>query len=647
VRRLTLRQRLRYRFDNLMARGARAQVLMLALLSLALILATAIAVRVAGLVPLDNNGQPAPESFVQNVWRALNRTIDTGNVGGDQGSWPFLVIMMLATFGGIFVVSAFIGIVSAALEKKVESLRKGKSLVAEHRHTVVLGYTPKIHTLLAELAEANANVPHACVVILADRDKVEMDDEIRQRLRKRLKVVTRSGSPMSVADLEIANLSTAKAVIVMSPEHDGDGEPLQPHESDTIVLKTLLAITKDPAWQGHEFHVVAELLDEKIMQVARMVVGERAALLLAPPLIGRLLVQTGRKAGLSAVFTELLDFGGSEIYIQPEPALAGKRFRDALAAYDDSALIGLLAADGRLLLPPAFDYALQAGDQVIAISEDDDTVVVNGRGRFAGDDALLVREVVPMTKRAERNLVLGTSERLSLVLRELAPYTSEGSVTLVVGEDDALGREAAEEATRDYAHLGVVFRHGDITDRAELDRLEVATFEHVLVLSETAGRHPDVADARTMVTLLHLRDIIRRSGKTVPVTSEILEIQNRELAAVAEADDFIVSNTLVALMVAQLAENRHLVRVFDELFTYGGHDIRIKPADQYVVPDAEVDFYAVLEAAARRDEIAIGYRMGARAHDASHNFGVVVNPRKSDRIRLGHADQVVVLTQVS
>ncbi len=89
-----------------------------------------------------------------------------------------------------------------------------------------------------------------------------------------------------------------------------------------------------------------------------------------------------------------------------------------------------------------------------------------------------------------------------------------------------------------------------------LDTLDVTSFDHVLALSVTVGRTQEMADARTMVTLLHLRDLERIADKRVPITSEILDIGNRDLASVAEADDFIVSNTLVSLMVSQSPRTR-------------------------------------------------------------------------------------------
>jgi len=53
-----------------------------------------------------------------------------------------------------------------------------------------------------------------------------------------------------------------------------------------------------------------------------------------------------------------------------------------------------------------------------------------------------------------------------------------------------------------------------------------------------------------------------------------------------------------------------------------------------------------VEAAARRNEVFIGYRVGRRAKDPTKQFGVVVNPKKHVRLRLDANDQIIVLTQV-
>ncbi|HSD90775.1 MAG TPA: TrkA C-terminal domain-containing protein, partial [Kofleriaceae bacterium] len=573
------------------------------------------------------------------AWKALMHTMDAGTLGGDAGTWTFLLVLLFATIGGLFVVSALIGVLNQGFGQLLEQLRRGKSAVVEKDHTVILGWGPKIFTLLHELAEANKNVRNACVVILADRDKVEMDAEIAQAMKgKKLRVVTRRGSAMSMADVGLVGLVTSKAVIVLAPERDSNGTPLAPHESDTVVLKTLLAVGKIGA--GANLHIVAEIFDERTEPVARLVVGDKAALILAAPLVSRLLVQTGRQSGLSVVYTELLDFEGVEIYVKEEPRLAGKTFREAVFAYGTSTVLGVIAKHDEMLLPPPVDYVLAAGDRIVAISEDDDTLILDGAGTI--DDAAVLPQPLAVPRSAERTLVLGTSQRLPLVLRELDSYVAPGSETLVYGEAGQAALPA--RALETLQNMKVTIEEGDVTDRGLLASLDIARFDHILVLSEIEGRTQEMADARTTVTLLFLRELERLAGKKVPITSEILEIQSRDLAAVAEADDFIVSNTLVSLMVSQVAENRHLVRVFDELFTAGGYELYLKPAADYVKPGATT-FGTVCESALRRSEIAIGYRLATSARDPAASYGVVVNPDKRGKVTLGEADRVIVMAE--
>ncbi|MCE9572679.1 MAG: potassium transporter TrkA [Deltaproteobacteria bacterium] len=632
----SIRQRLRYRFDNLMARGTGAQILLLAVITVVLVLITAGAIEICDVVPEDDTGA---DSFGRLAWKSLNHALDAGAVGGDAGSWTFLIIMMLVTIGGLFVLSALIGILNNGFSALIESLRRGRSTVIERNHTVILGWSPKIHTLLSEFAAAGENQRNACVVVLANRDKVAMDADVAESLgSKRLRVVTRAGSPMNLGDLELASLETSKAVVVLAPETHPDGREMAPHESDTVVLKTLLAINK--AAGKLPLHVVAEIFDERTETVARMVVGANAALIVAPPLISRLLVQTGRQSGLSVVYTELLDFGGVEMYVKPEPGLTGQTFRDAVFAYDDSALLGVVTAEGQTLVPPPLDRRFAPGDQVVVISEDDDTALLNGKPVPVADGAIVAAPRQALRHR-ERTLVLGGSARLRRVLGELDAYVAPGSETIVVGDGEVL--TAAGDLGAGIKNMTVQPYAGDVTERGMLDRLNVAGFDHILLLSETAGRSQEMADARTMITLLHLRDIARIAGKAVPITSEILQIENRDLAAVAQADDFIVSNTLVSLLVSQVAENRHLVKVFEELFTAGGHEIYLKPAAEYVALGVDVPYQAVVEAALRRNEVAIGFRLAATARDAAASYGVTVSPSKSRPLRFAPGDKIIVV----
>ena len=107
------------------------------------------------------------------------------------------------------------------------------------------------------------------------------------------------------------------------------------------------------------------------------------------------------------------------------------------------------------------------------------------------------------------------------------------------------------------------------------------------------------ADTRTLVALLHLRKIAENTGKRVSVVSEMIDVRNRELAEVTRADDFVVSNKLVSLMLAQASENEYLSAIFDDLLDEKGSEIYMRPAADYVTTDKPVTFYTVAEAARR------------------------------------------------
>ena len=153
------------------------------------------------------------------------------------------------------------------------------------------------------------------------------------------------------------------------------------------------------------------------------------------------------------------------------------------------------------------------------------------------------------------------------------------------------------------------------------------------------------ADAKTLICLLHLRDIANKTNKNLSIVSEMLDNKNRALAEVTKADDYIVSDRIISLMLSQLSEKKELKKVFDILFEAEGSEIYLKPVTDYVRTGDPMNFYTVLESAAQKKQVAIGYRIHANANDASKAYGVVINPKKSDMIRFTSEDKIVVLAE--
>jgi ion channel POLLUX/CASTOR len=622
----TWRDRLRYAVDEFFARGTIALILGLFAVSVLIIMIIALAVAAAG----ANDGRP----FLELVWMGLLRTLDPGTMGADQGSPTFLGAMLAVTLGGIFVISALIGIINTGFQDRLAELRKGRSRVIETGHTVILGWNQQVFTILSELVAANANQRGRSVVVLADRGKLEMDDEIRTRIpnARGTKIVCRSGSPVDLDEIDIAGVQRSRSVIVLAPEVD---------EPDIEVIKTILAITNDPNRRLEPYHVVAEIHDATNLEAARLVGKDEVELVVVGDVVSRIIAQTCRQAGLSIVYGELLDFEGDEIYFSSQPALAGRTFGDAQPAFEESTLIGLATADGGVRLNPPASTVLGAEDRLILIAADDDAIRLrDGAAPAVENESIIVCIPTPVAR--ETTLVLGWNHRVLQIAHELDAYVAPGSGITVVTDDPAAPEQLDELRSR-ITNQKLQFVAKSSSNRTVLDALDVAGYQHVLVVSPIDRYDAQRADARTLVTLLHLRDIASIVGHPFSITSEMADVRNRSLAEVTRADDFIVSDRLISLLLTQVSENKQLNAVFADLFDAGGSEVYLRPVTDYVATGRPVSVATIVEAARRLDEVAIGYRIRSELNDASRAYGVHVNPRKSATVTFEPVDKVIVL----
>lgn len=624
----TFAERFRYWFDNWMSRGT---IALMALLGLATVLLVAvvggITVIVLAIIP-DRYNQFDEDFTPWDVfWGGLMRTLDPGTMGGDQG-WLFRLLMLVITIGGLIIVASLIGIISGAFDSKVEELRKGRSRVLETDHTLILGWSPKVFPIISEIVIANQSRGRSVIVVLADKDKVEMEDEIKAEVGAtgKTRVICRTGDPMSLTDLDIANPNGARSIILVAPEASPD--------PDADVMKSALALTNNPRRRPEPYHIVGELEHPSNLEVATLVGGAEAHWVLGDELIGRITVQSCRQSGLSVVYSELLDFDGDELYFTEQPGLYGRSYFETQLAFATCTVIGMVKG-GVVTLNPSDEAVYEPGDQLIVIAEDDSVIVTAAPGV---PDASAVSTTTPVAAQPERTLILGYNSGLAAMLKELNEYVAPGSVVSLVAD-------VKQPRLPSFDNLEVEFTRGDATSRALLDSIGVDSYDHIIVLAYKGTLDTQRADGKTLITLLQLRDIEVRTGVDLNIVSEMLDDRNRELAEVTNADDFIVSDKLISLMLSQVSESRQLTDVFEQLFSSSGSEIYLQPADLYVAPGAEVDFYTVLEAARRRGETAIGYRIEEFAHSSEHGYGVTVNPRKTDRLSLTATDRIIVLAE--
>lgn len=622
--RFSFRQRLRYRFDNSLSRGIWGVLAWLAVLALAFFLAIAIFILLTGIGP---GGQPT--TFPEAVWYALTRSLDPGTFSGDEGL-GFRLIMLVVTLVGIFLAAAIIGLVSSAIDNRLENLRRGRSLVIEEDHTLVLGASGKLIPIVRELIEANLSERGRAIVVLADRDPVEMSDEIRASIPdfKTSRLIVRSGNPTRLPDLQQGNPSSAKSIIVL---REG---------SDAHVVKSALgALRCLPA--DSTAHVIAEVEDPSTADALEAAGEGRIVAITSGKIVALIGAQVARFPGLGTVYEELLDFAGDELYTTPvTPAWSGKSFGQALLASSDSTIIGMRRADGSTIVAPGSSAVLADGDSLIAISEDDSRFVLDREPEPWSAEARRPWEPTPRSR--ERTLIIGWSPLAPLVARELDLHVApESEIHLLIDEpQEALEAVRAAMSLRNQT---LTIHVGDPIQRDSVHAvLDAGSFNHVLLLGEQANYDVDEADARTLLSLLHVHS---HSGTPGPenVVAELLDPNDVELTGAAENRDFIVSQRLIALLMAQLSESPRLRPVFDEVFDADGATIVMHPATRYCAA-GDTTFRDIVSAGRDWDVVPIGYRSNSQAgRSGTIGNGIRLNPPKDEVITLTEGDAIIAL----
>lgn len=500
--------------------------------------------------------------------------------------------------------------------------------LAERDHIVILNWSAIGPDLVRALVDPPGRTER--IVVMADHEPGVIVSDIARAAGDAgtSRTLVRRGETGEAASLGTVFPETARAIVVLSPT---GAEP------DSRVVKTVLALVKDPMRRAGRYRIVAEVRDPANGDLLSAVGGNEVQAVHPDDLVARMLVQTARQPGLAAVFHELLDFSGPEIHTVDQPELSGNAFGDALMAYETATLIGIADGDGRARLNPPADTMLTDGMRAIVIADGADGIKI-AADRISVDSAA-ISLVRPGPKVPERTLVLGWNRRAPTIAHETALYVMPGSVmTIAANIPDLLERVGKVILPND--HMTLECAVVDTTSRSVLEGLNLMSYDHVLVLGDgdaPAGER----DTRALMALLQLRRIAEARNAHINIVGEVTDTRSGVLAETANADELIVSNTVTSLMLAQAVGNDTLTAIFSDLLDEAGSELYLKPASHYVEPGRPVNFYTIVEAARRKGEIAIGYIRENAGGDSSP----VINPTKTGTISYGTEDRIVVIAR--
>lgn len=222
-------------------------------------------------------------------------------------------------------------------------------------------------------------------------------------------------------------------------------------------------------------------------------------------------------------------------------------------------------------------------------------------------------------------------------------------------------------------NLYIEHQVGTTTSRHHLQQLPLEKYDSVLIFSDDAQYGSIEADARALTTLLLIRDIQTKritSGPTqgrrraqsewldrygqaaekVTIISEILDSATKKLfSQTAEVSDYVMSNELLSMYLAMVAEDREMNEVLQELLSAAGNEIYVRDIGLYLCDDeavsSEVSFWDVTARGRLRAEIAIGYVCTPDALQGNA-AGICINPSGKDKGQSwSHVEALIVLAE--
>ena len=691
----SIRNKIRYKSEFILSRNPAIQIAILAIVALILTAITTIVLTLTRITP-----ESWQEYSISKVaWSNLMHVIDQGTMVSDTGSWQFLLVMLVTTVFGLIIVSMLIGIISEGFETKVEELKKGRSAVVEKNHFVILGWSAKIFHVINQLIighELSASGPgKPCIVILADKKKVEMEDAIYDNCEnsKKARIICRSGNPIILEKLRKLSIAKADTILILASDKKNP---------DTFVFKIGLAIIElCKSYIGkHKMNrktIIAEiygkdnatLLQEQIDKCKEDNVKNNKSKtklevqflsLDSKQIISEIIAQTSIQRRLSEVYSELLKFSknDNEIYFEKVakfPAIeSGTTFKDLLFMFEQSCLIGYLQKGddeekNELIINPLCRdkeplKPLSPDDELIFIAKQRKDIKFNEK---LSNIAEVAQPKVKKQKLSTSNTVIfGYNQKIFSVIEELNNYVQKESKIAVVADENVVTEKEITDYFKEYPVDKLTIEFTPIKSKVINEEVIVSLgferIDNIIILNygdvDENGAHDEVGkleevDAYTIKSLLNIRKYFDKKenkdkrSDAYSIVTEMKFAHNKEIIPKGPEDDFIISDEIISSIIAQTVLNKNLGKLYyDILLKSEGCEIYLKDA-AYYVPDGEnTCFNEIIKSAANLKEIAIGYI----SHDKTSNDKnpkeiITLNPPKDIELKITDLDKVITIAK--
>jgi hypothetical protein len=552
-----------------------------------------------------------------------------------------------------------VAFITSVFEAKLDELKRGSSVVLEDDHTLILGFGDRILEIIRELIEANDSEPDASIVILAENDKEEMDNIIRDNINdtRTTRIITRSGAVTNINNLKKVNANRSKSIIIMN-----SAASWRPNNelklADALVLKSIMSIIAVCKGDLHP-PIVCEIHSVRDQNLAQNISSGTVKALNEVSVLSKMIAQLAlSRNGLSIVYGDMVGFDGNEFYFyRPEDGWGEKlTFGDITNRFKSSTPMGIHNKEGKIILNPSKNTKISDEDELIVFAEDDSTI-------FYFKEPVFQSKIksIPVSKtrhRTQKIALLNWTTKTAIIMDKLCSYLPKGSeLATFVSEKSKEMSEFEQSLSTKYPGIKITVHEMDLNDLDKIDKIKPRDFDSLLILSP-GGNTIEEMDAFVISLLIRIRQILlqnsqekdsKNSAGWPKLITEVMDSENIDIILNSGVEDFMVSNQFVSKIMAQVSEEPLALDVYDDLFKAEGSELYIKPASYYF-DFTEKDFLRIpygdcVEAAKIRDEVILGIQLQSDQNNKSKMFGISLIPDKGTTFTVNKNDGFITLAQ--
>ena len=520
------------------------------------------------------SGYGGDEAFGDLLWNLTMRALMPESIDAGIGSLPYLLILLLLTLFGIFVLSILISFLSAIIDARVREVSKGIQTFPFDGHTVILGWSSRVPAIVEELVLANESEAQSKIMIASNLEHDELETIVKRFIgsTKNTQLFWRSRKLDTFETFKNLNIKGAKRILIL-----GDDTESTLHLAR---LKTTISLFNYFDRTGFEIpSVLVESSDEN--ESSSLIAGSKNRVIpvIVSDLPARLIVETIFQPNLPLVYEELLSFEGNEIYISDPVSdldLTGLSFESASSKFSTCIPIGLLSANDDVLINPKKDKTLAADDSLIIIAEDDsliqvDKSEVSSTYKSHKNNSLTISNFQKTLEKLKVTLI-GYSYSTPEIVEKLI-QTKRCELALFVEDKAIVDNEilAKLEATNANVFLGNMANIDDLSSFG-------VTSADTVVIANSNLDNPDNSDLDIMRSILSMQKITE-DAKGPHVIAELNASDSRDMMAELFDLDFVVSDKIGSKIFAQYVENPHLINIINALVCSGNHRIIIRQLD--------------------------------------------------------------------